>query len=309
MSTQLIRLTLLEGDPDGLRTAEIAGRTTKLIACPISSIDKLLTRSEARRTAVYFLYGHGFEDGAEAIYVGECDAVARRFNGQHHAMDKAEWRQLVVAFSSDAIFNKAHARRSEHLLAERVRGAGRAALLADRSGPGDLDEGDAAFAGQFVGDVATLAETLGFVAFRATPTIRRRSTTEASEPIIDESDDAPFRYIGETRFDAKMRVVLDDFIVLEGSHARMDETPGCADSIRNLRTRAKAEGILVPDEPAKTLRMTRDLAVGSTSAAGGLVGGRNSRGPNEWVHVRTGQTYAQWISSKQTPLSSEETPP
>jgi hypothetical protein len=106
-----------------------------------------------------------------------------------------------------------------------------------------------------------------------------------------------------------MRVLLDDFIVREGSEARIDETPGCADSIRNLRTKAKAEGILVPDEASRALRMIRDLPVGSTSAAGGLIGGRNSRGPNEWVHVKTGQTYAQWISSKQTASLQEGTAP
>lgn len=307
MSTQLIRLTLLEGDPDGLRTAEIAGRTTKLIACPVSSIDKLLGRSEARRTAVYFLYGHVFDDGGEAIYVGECDAVARRFNGQHHAMDKAEWRQLVVAFSSDAIFNKAHARRSEHLLTERVRAAARASLLTDRSGPGDLDEGDTAFAEQFAGDVATLAETLDFPAFRSTSATRRSRERASTAETDTDTDDALFRYVGEARFNAQMRVALDDFVLLEGSQARLDETPGCAESIRTLRARARAEGILVPDAAGSMLRLTRDFAVGSTSAAGGLIAGRNSRGPNEWVHVRTGRTYAQWVSSKQASAALPET--
>ena len=300
MATSLIRLTLLEGDPDGLRTAEIAGRTTKLIACPVAALEKLLRRPEANRTAVYFLHGEQFEPTSDAIYVGECDAIARRFNGQHHAMEKAEWRQLVVAFSSDAIFNKAHARRSEHLLTERARLAARAKLFTERSGPGELDEGDTAFAEQFVADVVTLAEILGFPAFRATGSARSLPKTQNTAATNGTPEDEQlFRYVGEARFDAKMRVEGDDFVVLAGSQARADETPGCADSIKALRSRAREAGVLTADEAAGTLLVTRDFPVGSTSAAGGLIGGRNSRGPNEWVHSSTGRTYAQWVSAKQ----------
>ena len=300
MATSLIRLTLLEGDPDGLRTAEIAGRTTKLIACPVASLEKLLRRPESNRTAVYFLHGEEYEPPSDAIYVGECDAVSRRFNGQHHAMEKAEWRQLVVAFSSDAIFNKAHARRAEHLLTERARVTARAKLFTERSGPGELDEGDTAFAEQFVADVVTLAEILGFPAFRATGIARQpaRPLGTATTAATAE-DDALFRYTGEAKYEAHMRIEGDEFVVLANSKARADETPGCADSIRALRTRAKEAGVLVADQSSTSLTVTRDFPVGSTSAAGGLIGGRNSRGPNEWVHVASGRTYAQWLSAKQ----------
>jgi hypothetical protein len=54
------------------------------------------------------------------------------------------------------------------------------------------------------------------------------------------------------------------------------------------------------------LILTRDLSVNSTSAAGGLIAGRNSRGPTEWVHTRTGQTYAQWIEAKQQRVTVTE---
>lgn len=188
-----------------------------------------------------------------------------------------------------------------------MRAAARASLLTDRSGPGDLDEGDTAFAEQFAADVATLAETLGFPAFRSTSTTRRSSDRASNVETNTDTDDALFRYVGEARFSAQMRVALDDFVLPEGSQARLDETPGCAESIRTLRARARAEGILVPDATGSVLRLTRDFAVGSTSAAGGLIAGRNSRGPNEWVHVRTGRTYAQWVSSKQASAALPET--
>lgn len=300
MAITLIRLTLLEGDPDSLRMAEIAGRTTKLIAGPISAIDRLLARPEAQRPAVYFLYGTDFEQTSDAIYVGECDAIARRFNGQHDAMKKAEWRQLVAAFSSDAIFNSAHGRRAEHLLVEQARRSARATVLTLRSGRGDLDEGDAAIAGQFAADVTILAETLGFPAFRSSGLVRPRGTSAGDGSVAPiESDEALFRFIGETRFQATMRVEGDDFIVLKDSVARPDETTGCADSIRALRARLRDAGALVHDPITGLLRLERDVPLNSTSAAGGLIAGRNSRGPNEWVHVRSGQTYALWIEAKQ----------
>lgn len=305
MPTQLIRLTLLDGDADGLRTAEIAGRTTKLIACPVSGMEKLLKRAEANRTAIYFLFGQDFEGASDAIYVGECDAVARRFNGKHHAMDKAEWRQIVVAFSSDAVFNKAHGRRAEHLLCERVKAAAKASLKTERWSEGDLDEGDSSFALGFVADVAMLAETLGFPAFRVPPAARPPlSSFDPQADLLSSSDGEVFRFFDEARFEARMRVLGDDFIVLAGSTARADETSGCADSIRASRAKAREAEILVMAPDGDRLVVTRDFALGSTSAAGGFIAGRNSRGPYEWVHERTGRTYAQWLADKQRQLAT-----
>lgn len=137
----------------------------------------------------------------------------------------------------------------------------------------------------------------------ATSVIQRRQPAAQAELTIGTAADSAeptFKYVGEARFDAKMRLDGVAFVVLEGSRARVDGTPGCADSIKALRARAREAGILVQDAATNTLVVTRDFPVGSTSAAGGLIGGRNSRGPNEWVHADTRQSYAQWLSAKQT---------
>src|SRR5689334_3497890 len=96
---QLIRLTLLDGDPEGLRSAGVAGRTTKLMGCPWSRLKTFRARPEANRPAVYFIIGTPLEDNSsfnEAVYIGECDALASRFV-QHHMQDAADWAQIFLA--------------------------------------------------------------------------------------------------------------------------------------------------------------------------------------------------------------------
>jgi hypothetical protein len=301
---QLIRLTLLEGVPDGMRMVELAGRTTKLTACPVSTMGKLLKRPEAQKTAVYFLVGQQFETTEPAIYVGECDAASKRFDGKHHAFEKADWQLIVVASTSDAIFNKAHARRVESSLVERAKAAERARVFTERSGPGDLDEGDAAVADSFLADTILLAETLGIDAFRlsSTKVLSTNAQTPTSLPLGSTIQDetAIFRYVGEPSVQAQMRVVGDECIVLAGSTVRLNETDGCPPSVRAARCKAIDLGLLTKTDDGKFLKASADIPTGSSSGAGGLVAGRASRGPTEWLHVGTGQPYGIWLQSKQT---------
>jgi hypothetical protein len=295
---------LIEGTADGVRMAEVAGKTTKLTACPIGSLEKLMRRPESQKTAVYLLVGSQFETTDPAIYIGECDAVSRRFNGHHGAFEKADWRLLVVASTSDSIFNKAHARRVEHLLVERAKAADRSRVFTEKSGPGDLDEGDAAVAEAFLADTVMLAETLGVDAFRgpASPSTSKPVVIKKSEG--GASDPALFRFIGEPSLEAKMRVVGDECVVLSGSTARLVETDGCPPSVRAARSKAQSLGLLATSEDGKALRVVSDIPTGSPSGAGGLVAGRACRGPTEWVHVSSGQTYGIWLQSKQTEAAS-----
>jgi len=301
---QLIRLTLLEGVPDGVRMVELAGRTTKLTACPVTTMGKLLKRPEAQKTAVYFLVGQQFETTEPAIYVGECDAAAKRFDGKHQAFEKADWQLLVVASTSDAIFNKAHARRVEHLLVERSRSADRARVFTERSGPGELDEGDTAVADSFLQDTILLAETLGIDAFRISSSKSSPQSPLLLNPqpqsALTVEDGAVFRFVGEPSLRAQMRIVGDEFLVLAGSTARILETDGCPASVRAARSKALALGLFKETEDGNFLIAAADIPTGSPSGAGGLVAGRACRGPTEWVHTVLGQTYAVWLQSKQT---------
>jgi hypothetical protein len=305
-STQLIRLTLLDGDPEGLRSVAVAGRTTILMGCPWSRLQSLMDRPEAARPAVYFMIGTSLDEEAlasEVVYIGECDSLASRFE-QHNKQDAADWGQVFVATTTESTFNKAHARLAEHLLVDRARSAGRMGVLTEVTSRGSVDEGDEAFTREFVDNVITLTQTLGVILFR--PSLTKRPPTHASEVAPDAGKsaadyDAPPRF----RFDytsdpppAEMVTDGKDFVILKGSNARA-ESAGVSLAIKQMRDKARAEGILRKDPNSTMEVFEEDFPTTSVSAAGSMVYGTACRGPVAWRHVRTHQLYRDWVAGKQ----------
>lgn len=302
-ATQLIRLTLLDGDPEGLRSVGAAGRTTVLMGCPWSRLKTLLSRSEAQRPAVYFMTGTAIEPDQEfdeVVYIGECDSLADRFK-QHHKQDSADWAQIFVATTTESTFNKAHARLAEHLLVERARASKRARVLTINTSPGDVDEGDRAFTQEFVLNVVTLAQTLGVLLFR--PTLESRTGSQAVG--ASGSDETPpvgasiqnefyFQYTTE-KISARMVTDGKDFVILKGSKARPDGV-GIPARIKELRSVARSTGVLVK-EPGDVFETFKDnFATTSSSAAGSMVYGSACSGPSAWHHVATNQAYRVWVA-------------
>ena len=297
MQTQLIRLTLHDGDPEGLRSAAIAGRSTLVLACPWNQFEILRKRDEAHRPAVYFLVAPT-EGGVEAggmehtIYIGECDSVVERFAGGHHQAAAAEWSQIFVATTSEDTFNRAHARHAEHRLVAAARQANRALVRNGGTGPGKLSDGDTAFAGEFISNVIVLAQTLGLSLFRPSVSAPSEAGSATSTGVIPEFE---FAY---TKQKISARMVLDgaSFVVKAGSLARaMDGVLSSGTLAR--RAAARTNGIMVPHSPGFE-KFTADYPARSTSMAGEMVYGSSCAGPEAWRHAGTGQTYRDWLAEQ-----------
>jgi hypothetical protein len=306
----MIRLILLDGDPEGLRSAAIAGRTTVLLACPWTRLKTLLARDEAKRPAIYFLVGTplmtsdtGFE---QSIYVGECDSLAERFSGGHHKAEAAEWNQIFLATTSEGTFNKAHARLAEYRLRDRAADARRAEVLTMAASEGRIDEGDAAFAGEFVDNVVLLAQTLGLTLFRppvsrgrpaAAPSSAGTAAASVALPIQTtptEPDLFAFDHRKGEVIRAQMAVDGTEFVVLAGSLARADDLEGLSNTIRQKRVSAREAGVLKADV-AGFERFTQDYPTGSPSTAGSMVYGSACAGPIAWRHIKSGLLYKDWL--------------
>lgn len=311
MPTQLIRLILLDGDPEGLRLASIAGRTTVLLACPWTQLKALLQRDEAKRPAAYFLVGapsdgtgeHGYD---QAIYIGECDSLAERFASQHHKADAAEWNQIFLVTTSEGTFNKAHARLAEYRLRERALEAKRAQVLTKTAGLGKTDEGDTAFAEEFVSNVVLLAQTLGLTLFRPPVSISKNLSNATTKTphvklSIDKSEELKhiFRF-SYTNTEIPAELVLDgsESVIRAGSLARTKEGTGLPIGIAQRRQAARQAGILVATDNPDFERFTADYPTTSTSAAGAMIYGSACAGPIAWRHVETGQTYKDWLAGQ-----------
>ena len=97
----------------------------------------------------------------------------------------------------------------------------------------------------------------------------------------------------ESGTSARAREVSDEFVVLEGSLARQNETPSCLKSIHGRREQLIADGRLVPNDDG-FYRFTADTAFDSPSGAGGGVYGGSVNGRRYWKHLDSGESYGDW---------------
>ncbi|MCK8786643.1 hypothetical protein M0638_19900 [Roseomonas sp. NAR14] len=312
MATQLIRLTLVNGDPEGLRYSLIAGRTTVLFACPWTQLKLLLNREEAKRPAVYFMVGaplgperNGYE---QAIYIGECDSLIDRFAAKHHRADAAEWNQIFLATTTEGTFNKAHARLAEHKIREKAQIANRAKVLTLASGLVKMDEGDLAFTDEFVGNVTILAQTLGLGLFRTPVSESRIALSDMDKnfkdqnlhlEIADELDIFKFEY---TNAEIPAQMILDgpEFVIKKGSYARSQDGDGMPPGILERRKSARVNGILLPSDKVGLEQFNADYPTTSPSAAGSMVYGSSCAGPRAWRHIKSGLLYKDWLLAQST---------
>ena len=110
MESATIKIFLVYGSPNSLRTAEISNWSGKALAAPRTEIAELLKRDEVKSPGIYILTGEDADSGESAIYIGEAGNVATRVRGHS---DKDFWNSITVFVSKDDNLTKAHIRYLE----------------------------------------------------------------------------------------------------------------------------------------------------------------------------------------------------
>lgn len=314
LAGRTIKLFLIDGVPDGMRTAEIINWTGHVLFAPRSSIAALLARPEVKRTGAYLLIG---PDPANAdqvkVYVGEGDNVAVRISSHNKDEDKEFWEHACVVTSKDLNLTKAHARYLESKLIEVIQREGRA-TLANKSDPKFdlLPEADLSDMDDFIVRLQLLLPVLGADFVRPTPQVLSPKTIDASKghpSSLSKSDGMSSQSMGnvetvrktdpEFRMSAgglRARAVEIDgqMIVLAGSQARAEEAPSLGSNVRAYREQLRRTGKLSPPEPDGNLRFTEDVAFTSPSAAAQAVMGTSRNGRTDWINALTNESYSAW---------------
>lgn len=103
MSGKLIRLFLVDGNPNGLRTLEISNMTIYATIFPRTKLKEFLNRSEAKKPGSYILLGNNIEDTSETIaYIGEGDPVSDRLKAHASGVNQKDfWNEAIVFTSKD----------------------------------------------------------------------------------------------------------------------------------------------------------------------------------------------------------------
>ncbi len=310
LAGKTIKLFLVDGIPDGMRTAEIMNWTGHVLFAPRSSIVGLLLRPEVKKTGAYLLIGPDPEDTDQTmVYVGEGDNVGARISSHNRDEDKEFWEHACVITSKDLNLTKAHVRYLESQLIKIIRREGRA-TLANKSEP-DFDllpEADLADMDDFISRLQILLPVLGAEFVRPTPVVRSSeafssnfSTSGASAATANSEYDGTI--VGQSKPEFHMSagglharaVELDgQMIVLKGSEARVEEAPSLGSNVKAYREQLRKTGKLSSSDSAGKLHFTDDVAFTSPSAAAQAVMGTSRNGRNDWINTRTNESYAAW---------------
>ena len=288
MAGRSIRLFLVDGAPQGLRTAEVGNWTGLAVVCPRTDLAKLGARTEVRRTGVYILVGAS-ETAASglAVYVGEGDEVWGRLTS--HDTGRDFWTWVVIFVSKDENLTKAHVRWLEATLVREIKSARRAEVInGNEPASGRLPECDTADMEVFFDNVRLLLPTLGVNVF----------AVEAEPARAAGAEEITLELRWE---DARATCVVRDgqFVVKRGSTARVTEVESLTSGPRALRTSLRQSGVLVPDGSNRALlRFEQDYAFDSPSMAAAAVSGTGLNGRAHWKVRQTGQSYKEWQDSQ-----------
>lgn len=266
-----------------------------VVACPTSLLKEVFKREEAQRTAIYVLSGVSLSDPAKpAIYIGECESVAKRFASKHHALEQAEWAEIFIATTTEGTFNRAHALSAEHRLVQIAKANGLIEVINGGTSGGRLDEGDLAFAQEFAKNFSILAQTLGLSVFRIP---QKKVEARAEDGTPQKPLVFKFRYTDQP---IAATMVLDgkDFVIQAGSLARSSDMAGLSPGYKAMRDNARNAGILVKTEDQKFERFEKDFPTSSLSAAGCMIYGSSCSGPTAWYHSITNQSYKDWQAAQ-----------
>ncbi|MFN4354367.1 GIY-YIG nuclease family protein [Parvibaculum sp.] len=305
MKPRSINIFLLDGDPNGIRVAQISMSTIQAIAFRRNQLRRVREAfPEIERPGVYILIGAD-EDAQDRqlSYIGESEGVGARLsyhNSNEAGRDaKGFWTDTVVLISKDENLTKSHARYVEACLIRGVVSNPRWTLPNTRTpsdDAGKLPLPDRAAMDEFVDQTKTLVGALGWDLFRK---IRGRAA-EAIPVDDDPSDAAPFGsprffFRGEG-FEAEMELgPSGDFVVTAGSRARVRTTRTIPRGTVTLRNTLVEKGVL--REEGDFFVFTSAYSFTSASAAAAAVIGASANGRILWK-LPDGRNYADWEANQ-----------
>ena len=263
---QTIQIFLPDGNPRGIKIAEITNRTIKAILFPRNQFEAILRRPELTNVGFYFLFGEA-ENGHEMAYIGEAEDCAERL--KQHQRNKDFWNYAVVIISQTHAFTKTHVKYLEYVAIRKAAETNRYELdnTAVPNKP-HITESMEADAEDCFEIAKILLSTLGFPLFDSV----------AREIVATVSADV-YKLKGNG-VEAEGSLIDDGFVVFKDSRVKTTTVPSCHDYLIHMRNELLESGVLVVD--GDTYRFTEDYVFSSPSTAGGVILGRSTNGWTKW---------------------------
>lgn len=291
-----IKVALRQGDPNGIRTAQVTRVTDLAIAFKRNQLGDVLNEfpSIKEQSGVYLLIGS--EEQPMKVYIGETDSLGQRLQEHQKDQNKDFWIDTVILTSSGEHLTKGQVMYVESRLLHTKYDQSRWKIINTQTpskDAGKLPRDTQAVMNEFIESSKVLVGTLGWDIFREPLNDSRETSTLSPQK---EGQQREFSYKKEGKFDAKMIVALTgECIVLKGSKARKDPSMSGEGYVKTKRSDLIKNKVLVDE--GEYYVFTHDCPFNSPSAAASMIYGSNSNGRTNWK-LSDGRTYKEWEDSK-----------
>ena len=273
---QTIQIYLPQGDPAGIRMAEITTRTVRVFDVPRTLLTEFLKMPEASQVGLYFLFGAS-EDASEVCYIGQTGNVGGRL--KQHTATKDYWERALVAVSLTNTWTDTHVGYMEWQAIDKSLRADRFKLMngngaSNRHTPAPLE----ADCNEYLDTISVLLTTLGFPVME--PLQKHESNLVPLQAAVSSA-----HYLSFTRpgCEGKGTLTPEGLVVHAGSYGRPLESNGCQAWIINLRRKLQEQGVV--EITSDRLTLLKDHLFNSPTAAGVTLVGRSINGRTSWKNA------------------------
>jgi len=260
-----IQIYLADGNPRGIKIAEVTSRTIQAILIPRSEIEQSLKRNELENVGVYFLIGIDESDGKSILYIGEAEDCKQRL--KQHNRSKDFWNYALIIISKTQFFTKSHVKFLEWFCYDTAKKNNRYKI--DNSSIPTKPYIPESIQSDLMDNFDTiklLVSALGY------PIFDQIAKSNKQNIIICKGKDAV----------AKGEYTEEGLAVFKGSICNLNETKTAGPWVIGMRTKLINTGVL--KEKNETLILMEDHLFSSPSAAAAVVLGRRANGWTEWKY-------------------------
>lgn len=270
MEAKTIQIYLPDGEPRGIRIAEVTTRIVHAVQFPRTRLDRILGRSELNQVGIYFLFGENDDLTKPRAYIGQTEDFKNRF--RRHEDNKDFWTTAVFVASKTQSFTSSHIKYLEWHAIQQAKSVDRFVL-------DNLNGGAKPYVTEpMLADILEVFETASLL------------LSTLGFPIFDPVLGTPKSKVEKDTYECHGpeangfgKLVEDGFVVLKGSVARKEIAPSGLKYILPRRDQLVSEGILKAMDSG--FEFQQDHLFGSPSTAAQIILGNNINGWRAWKNA------------------------
>jgi len=264
-----IKIFLVDGEPNGLKTVELSNWIGQAIVIPRNKLKAIKNRQDCNKPAVYFLIGKEDEEALlSTAYIGEAENLWDRLTT--HDSSKDFWRTAIAFVSKDNNLTKAHVKYLESRCIKIAESVKRFDLEnGKKSSLPSLSEADIAEMEEFLSKLKLLLTAVGYPILQE---ITSKEHANTSDPL--------FVCKGKNAL-ASGRMTNDGFVVYKDSTATTQLSNAVAERNRKNLDKLISNGYLEKKD-GNLYIFIKDYVFNSPSAASDIILGNSTSGWQKW---------------------------